>query len=146
MNDFLLLFLPLSLIPPAIDDLIDYYVDDFTWIPSIPIIIYAIFYNPWTIFLSLIVFSTIALPLYIYSNRVGEVFGEGDLILYLIYCFYAGVMGNLLHYIFLLIFTNMYGLIFYVLRFSILGVKENVIPLIFMSPFAVFTTLLIVIG
>ncbi len=145
MSELILLFLPLSLLPPAIDDLLDYYVDDVTWIPTIPFIVYALMVDPEKLVGPLFIFLTLVVPLYLISRKEGEMFGEGDLILYFIYMFYAVLMGGVLHYIFLILFTNIYGFLFYVLRMA-WGVKENVIPLIFLSPFSVFTTMFIMVN
>lgn len=142
MKDLILFFLPLSLIPPAIDDLLDYYVDDFTWIPTIPIIIYTLITSPSALLGPLFIFLTIITPLYLISRKEGEMFGEGDLLLYFIYMFYAVLMGGILHYILLILLTNIYGFMFYLLR-MIWGNREKVIPLIFLSPFSVFTTMFI---
>ena len=145
MSELILLFLPLSLLPPAIDDLLDYYVDDVTWIPSIPFIVYALLVGLDKLVGPLFIFLTLVVPLYLISRREGEMFGEGDLILYFIYVFYSVLMGGVLHYIFLILFTNIYGFIFYVIR-VLWGIKENVIPLIFLSPFSVFTTMFILVS
>lgn len=142
MKDLILFFLPLSLIPPAIDDLLDYYVDDFTWVPTIPIIIYVLIVSPEALLGPLLIFSSIIIPLYLISRREGEMFGEGDLLLYFIYMFYAVLMGGTLHYIILILLTNIYGFIFYLVR-MLWGNREKVIPLIFLSPFSVFTTIFI---
>jgi len=144
MSELTLLFLPLSLLPPAIDDLLDYYVDDITWVPCIPFIIYALITGLDKIFGPLFLFLTLVVPLYLISRREGEMFGEGDLILYFIYVFYSVLMGGVIHYIFLILFTNIYGFIFYVIRMA-WGIRENVIPLIFLSPFSVFTTMFILV-
>lgn len=145
MNNLILLFLPLSLLPPAIDDLLDYYVDDVTWIPSIPLIIYALSMGLDKLVGPLLIYLTVIIPLYLILRRKGETFGEGDLILYFIYMFYSVLMGGILHYILLILFTNVYGFIFYLIRMS-WGIREDVIPLIFLSPFSVFTTIFIWIG
>ncbi len=145
MSELILLFLPLSLLPPAIDDLLDYYVDDVTWVPSIPFIVYALLVGLDKLVGPLFIFLTLVVPLYLISRREGEMFGEGDLILYFIYVFYSVLMGGVLHYIFLILFTNIYGFIFYVIR-MFWGIKENVIPLIFLSPFSVFTTMFILVS
>jgi len=142
MKDLVIFFLPLSLIPPAIDDLLDYYVDDFTWVPTIPIIIYVLIVSPEALLGPLLIFSSIIIPLYLISRREGEMFGEGDLLLYFIYMFYAVLMGGTLHYIILILLTNIYGFIFYLVR-MLWGNREKVIPLIFLSPFSVFTTIFI---
>jgi len=132
-------FLVLSLVPAALDDFVDYYVDDFMWLPTIPVVIYSLTHFPFRVVEITPFYIVIFIPVYIVLNRLGEGFGEGDMILYFLYIFYASVFGGLAAYLMLVLMTNTIGLFIPYLR-RLLGLEGSAIPLISAGPAAIAVT------
>jgi len=131
-----------SLIPAAIDDFHDYYIDDYMWLPTLPFIAISIGEFGGMIYEILVFYLAIFLPVYIILKVIGEGIGEGDMILYFVYVFYAPYFGELAAYLMMILLTNLIGLVIPILRRG-LGLDSDAIPLVSASPLAILATSII---
>ncbi len=122
-------FLILSLIPAGLDDFQDYYIDDFMWLPTLPVVAHSIAVYGAEVYTILLFYLVVFIPVYIMLQAVENGIGEGDMILYLIYVFYAPYFGGLAAYLLLILLTNMIGLGIPYIRRG-LGLEGDAIPLV----------------
>jgi len=138
----------LATIPSAYDDYIDYYVDDYNWIPYIPFILYNIFkykdvFISATMFIDYFIYIVLLIS-YIIMRYKNILLGEADMILYFVLIFYEPIINlNLIipDYIIIILTLNIIGL-FYGL-YKKIRYNDDKIPLVFMTPFAIITLYLL---